>query len=234
MAEIAALESSDITETNLFSYCDNNPINKSDTTGLLSNWGKIAVGVGIIAAAAILTAATGGAGAGALVAAVHCVAAGALEGAVVGALTGAVTGAVGGAIESRITTGNWSGSVDAAWDGMASGFMVGSITGAITGAITSPYCFVAGTSVLASTGAVAIEKIRAGDYVWAWNEETGQTELKKVLETYVNETDELIHVHVGGEEIVTTPGHPFYAPHKGWTKAVDHSYRLPFCCCLSL
>jgi len=221
MAEIAALEGSDIAETNLYSYCNNNPVNKADTTGLLSNWGKVAVGVGVIAAAAILTAATGGAGAGVLVAAVHCVAAGALEGAVIGAVTGAVAGAVEGAVASRITNGNWSGAVDAAWDGMASGFMWGSITGAITGALTSPYCFVAGTAVLTATGAVAIETIRAGDYVWAWDEETGQIALKEVLETYVNETDELIHVHVRGEEIITTPGHPFYAPHKGWTKASD-------------
>jgi len=221
MAEIAALEGSDIAETNLYSYCNNNPVNKADTTGLLSNWGKVAVGVGVIAAAAILTAATGGAGAGVLVAAVHCVAAGALEGAVIGAVTGAVAGAVEGAVASRITNGNWSGAVDAAWDGMASGFMWGSITGAITGALTSPYCFVAGTAVLTATGAVAIETIRAGDYVWAWDEETGQIALEEVLETYVNETDELIHVHVGGKEIVTTPGHPFYTPHKGWTKAAD-------------
>ena len=219
--EIAALEGSDLTETNLFSYCNNNPVNKSDVTGMLSNWGKVAIGVGNIAAAALLTVATGGAAAGTIVAAVHCVAAGALEGAVIGAVTGAVTGAVEGAIVSRITTGNWSGAVDAAWDGMATGFMTGAITGAITGALTSPYCFVAGTSVLTATGAVAIEKIRAGDFVWAWDEETGQTALKEVLETYVNETDELIHVYAGGEEIITTPGHPFYAPHKGWTEAAD-------------
>ena len=28
---------------------------------------------------------------------------------------------------------------------------------------------------------------------------------KQVVETYENETDELIHVYLGGEEIVTTP-----------------------------
>ncbi len=39
------------------------------------------------------------------------------------------------------------------------------------------------------------------------------------METYVNETDELIHVFAGGEEIVTTPSHPFYSPVKGWTDA---------------
>ena len=40
------------------------------------------------------------------------------------------------------------------------------------------------------------------------------------METNVNETDELVHVFVNGEEIVTTPSHPFYSPVKGWTDAV--------------
>lgn len=35
-----------------------------------------------------------------------------------------------------------------------------------------------------------------------------------------NETNELVHVFVGGEEIVTTPSHPFYSPVKGWTEAI--------------
>ena len=44
-----------------------------------------------------------------------------------------------------------------------------------------------------------------GDYVWAWDEETGEKTLRRVTETYVNQTSELVHVFVGGEEIVTTP-----------------------------
>lgn len=74
--------------------------------------------------------------------------------------------------------------------------------------------------MLTASGAAAIETIRAGDRVWAWDEETGEVALKEVVETYVNKTDELIHVFVNGEEIVTTPSHPFYSPVKGWTKAV--------------
>lgn len=97
--------------------------------------------------------------------------------------------------------------------------MTGTITGAITGAVTSPYCFVAGTTVLTAAGAVAIEQIQAGDQVWAWDEETGTVGIKKVVETYVNETDELVHVFVNQEEIVATPRHPFYSPVKGWTEA---------------
>ena len=75
--------------------------------------------------------------------------------------------------------------------------------------------------VLASVGEIPIEEIEAGDFVWAWDEETGDVALKEVVETYVNDTDELIHLHVDGEEIICTPSHPFYSPVKGWTDAVD-------------
>ena len=68
----------------------------------------------------------------------------------------------------------------------------------MTGALTSNYCFVAGTAVLTEAGKMAIEEIQKGDLVYAWNEETGETGLKEVLETYINETEELIHVHVAG------------------------------------
>ena len=81
-------------------------------------------------------------------------------------------------------------------------------------------CFVAGTLVQTEDGNRPIEEIKTGDQVWAWDEETGKVALKPVLETYINKTYELIHVFVNGEEIVSTPGHPFYSPVKGWTNAV--------------
>ena len=81
-------------------------------------------------------------------------------------------------------------------------------------------CFVAGTLVQTEIGAIPIESIKAGSLVWAWDEETGDVALKRVVETYVNETDALVHIFVNGEEIITTPSHPFYSPVKGWTDAV--------------
>ena len=68
-------------------------------------------------------------------------------------------------------------------------------------------------------GAVPIETIEAGDLVWAWDEETGEVALKEVVQTFVNEATELVHVTVNGEEIVCTNEHPFYSPVKGWTEA---------------
>ena len=186
----------------------------------MPNWAKIAIGIGIIAGAAALTVATGGAAAGTVVAAVHCMAHGAMVGAITQGAIGAVSGAASGAITHRMTTGSWSGAANAAVDGAASGFLSGTITGAVTGALSSPYCFVAGTTVLVAAGVAAIETIQEGDYVWAWDEDTGTIGLKKVVETYINETDELVHVHVNGEEIITTPSHPFYSPVRGWTEAV--------------
>lgn len=63
--------------------------------------------------------------------------------------------------------------------------------------------------------------MQPGDLVWAWDEDTGDVSLKKVVETYVNETDELVHIWADGEKIVATPSHPFYSPVKGWTEACE-------------
>ena len=82
-------------------------------------------------------------------------------------------------------------------------------------------CFVAGTAIAAAAGYVAIETLKPGDLVWAWDEETGDVALKPVKQLFINESDELIHLTVNGEEITTTPTHPFYVAHKGWYAAVD-------------
>ena len=205
--------------TNLFAYCFNNPINLQDNNGQWPSWAKkLAAAVAVVAVVATVAAvvvATGGAGAG-----VVCALTGAAKGAAIGLVSGAVEGAIGGAISHRINTGSWEGAGEAALNGMADGALNGAITGAIVGAVASPNCFVAGTPVQTEDGVQTIETIQAGDKVWAWDEETDTVALKEVVETYVNETTELIHVFVDGEEIVTTPAHPFYSPVKGWTDAV--------------
>ena len=45
--------------------------------------------------------------------------------------------------------------------------------------------------------------------------------IKKVVRTFVNETNELVEVTVNGETIKSTPSHPFYVPQKGWTSAIS-------------
>ena len=85
--------------------------------------------------------------------------------------------------------------------------------------LSSGACFVKGTLVKTSEGDVPIENIQVGDYVYAHNPETGETELKPVVNTFVNEATELVHVFADGEEIICTNEHPFYSPVKGWTEA---------------
>ena len=86
---------------------------------------------------------------------------------------------------------------------------------------TTSQCFVAGTLVLTIEGSKPIEEIKAGDLVYSTDPETGESEYKEVVQTFENETEELVHISVADDEIVTTPKHPFYVPHKGWTSAID-------------
>ena len=91
----------------------------------------------------------------------------------------------------------------------------------LDGGCTGGYCFVAGTLVLTGEGNQVIEDVEIGDYVWAANPETGELELKQVIQLFRNEAEELTHVFVRGEEIVCTPGHPFYSPQYGWVDACE-------------
>ena len=40
------------------------------------------------------------------------------------------------------------------------------------------------------------------------------------MQTFENQASELVHLTVNGEEIITTPTHPFWVPRKGWTEAI--------------
>lgn len=95
-----------------------------------------------------------------------------------------------------------------------------SATAVLTNGMTSTMkCFVAGTLVATINGLVAIENIKAGDYVLSTNPDTMETAYKPVLETYVRETDKLVHLTINGEEIITTFDHPFYVNGKGFINA---------------
>ena len=87
--------------------------------------------------------------------------------------------------------------------------------------IVTSQCFIAGTLVLTKDGEKPIEEIEVGDYVYSTDPETGESGYKEVVQTFENETEELVHVYVNGDEIVSTPNHPFYVPQKGWTRAVN-------------
>ena len=83
----------------------------------------------------------------------------------------------------------------------------------------TPNCFVAGTLIEAEDGHKPIEQIQAGDMVLAENPKTGEIAFKKVVQTFENESNELVHIGVNGETISATPSHPFYVYKFGWTLA---------------
>ena len=83
-------------------------------------------------------------------------------------------------------------------------------------------CFVAGTEILTVDGIKNIEDIQVGDFVIADDPTTpGGIEGRRVLETFVRETDTLYDLYVDGEVISTTGEHPFWTPDKGWVEAKD-------------
>ena len=81
-------------------------------------------------------------------------------------------------------------------------------------------CFVSGTLILTEEGLVPIEKLREGDYVYAEDINTGEQELKEIIQIYENQTQEVVCLKLKGEEIITTPYHPIYIDGRGWVAAV--------------
>ena len=210
------LNTDHILGTNLFAYCYNNPVMYVDPTGHAPDWnllfmGALLVGIGALAVAA------------AFAAPVSCYLVVELAYLAL-AEAGALTAAIGASEVYESFTGNNPVKDDfgeQAYDALKYGSMAVVSMGATiieVGAAIS-VCFVAGTMVKAAEGDIPIENIQVGDYVYAHNPETGETELKPVVNTFVNEATELVHVFTDGEEIICTNEHPFYSPVKGWTEA---------------
>ena len=86
--------------------------------------------------------------------------------------------------------------------------------------ILTSQCFVEGTLVVTDEGDKPIEEIQAGNLVYSTDPETGESEYKEVLRTFRKESDVLIHIFVNGEEIQTTPVHPFWVEDQ-WVAAKD-------------
>ena len=220
-ADAYTVSSREFTGYNMFAYCGNNPVSRTDSGGD-SWWGWVAA-VAVVAACAVAVVATAG-GAAAAVTAVTAVANGcaattAASTVAAGAFVGASTALAGTAVIAACESESLD---DFAAYGETALLMTtfGAASGAMEARTYKPgNCFIAGTLVMAQEGNIPIEEIAVGDYVWAWDEETGDVALKQVVETYVNETEELIHLSVNGEEVTCTPGHPFYSPVKGWTDA---------------
>ena len=218
---------------NLFAYAMNNPVNMSDYTGDWPQWATVALGATIAAVAVVATVATLGAAApaaacvlsmSAMAVGISYTTASALATVAVVTTTVAAAAYTGDMAYAAVTGDSillntlFQGNEEAYETGL---LLTSMATGGMLELATySPgVCFVAGTQVLTASGYKSIENVSVGDMVWAENPQTGEKGLKEVVQTFVNEAIELIHVQVEGEEIVTTPEHPFYSPVKGWTAA---------------
>jgi len=100
-------------------------------------------------------------------------------------------------------------------------FQIGvTATAIFTGGMTTTMkCFVAGTLVLTANGLIAIESIKQGDLVYAADEDTLEVSLQPVLETYIRETANLVHITINGENIISTFDHPYFVKGKGFVSA---------------
>ena len=208
---------------NLFLYCANNPVSGYDSNGTW-NWGKFfdgasMISIGVTAVAVAVTVLSCGAAAPVMVA----VAAATATAGTLTAMNGAAEVVEAGTGYNVVRDGVFGGDDEAYEIYKTTTQTIAEVGTVMCGAYYSAkganVCFIAGTLIATADGQTPIEDISPGDLVWAWDEETGNTSLKPVVETYINETDELIHLTVNGEEIVSTPTHPFYSPVKGWTAA---------------
>jgi len=89
-----------------------------------------------------------------------------------------------------------------------------------TGKICVFACFSAGTPISVKDGFKNVEDIEVGDLVWAYNEQTGESDLKPVINLIQNEVDTTIKITLEDEVIESTVEHPFYT-RGGWKDAAD-------------
>ncbi len=228
---------------NWYAYCGGNPLNRWDPSG--QTWYEWALGISAVAVGTIMCATGFGApvgiglitgGASSLTASV--LGAAGFDSQLVSIVNASVDVVVGDALLltpfAPVGAGMIGSGLGALIGGAISenlggsyefGANIGSIVGGVVGSVGydkffGPHCFIAGTLIETEEGQKPIEEIQAGDMVLAENPETGEIALKRVVQTFENESYELVHVFVNGEEIITTPSHPFYVPKLGWTSAI--------------
>ena len=155
------------------------------------------------------------------------------------AVSGAIIGGIIGGIINAINGNSFmEGLVNGAIEGFINGFTTGALMFCASQAITAlskaasgrcsapSNCFIAGTLVLTSLGKKKIEDIKVGDEVLAYDEETGEKSIKKVVNLLRNKTKKWIHLLFEledgtTEKLVCTEGHPFYVEKLGWVKSCD-------------
>ena len=81
-------------------------------------------------------------------------------------------------------------------------------------------CFVAGTLVDTAKGERPIESVQEGDLVWSKDIASGTAELRPVTNTFHRTSADEVNVELSsGETVHTTPEHPFWVVGVGWCRA---------------
>lgn len=82
------------------------------------------------------------------------------------------------------------------------------------------FCLPPNTLISTSNGLKKVQDITEQDLVYSYNEKTGDTELKPVIETYCREyTGELIEIVTDNGTIMCTPNHQIYTKNRGFIRA---------------
>jgi uncharacterized protein YkvS len=93
--------------------------------------------------------------------------------------------------------------------------------------VLTRFCFAAGTLILTDQGLMPIESIKIGDTVAARDDETGETQYRKVTALFENEESAVVDLTLVDdlgirEKIVVTKEHPFMT-NNGWKTVVELS-----------
>ena len=193
-ADVLSLPYYHLGQYNLFSYCNNNPINDRDDDGQLSWLAKIAIGATAIAAGIGVTAFTGGAALPALVAGVKaaCVA---------GAIS-ASTSAAKTAVRSVVSGDSFSTvvqkSAKSALDGFADGFMAGGIAAGASQIASGGFKIAAKLGAkTGKSGGITLgnTKILSPDAVWQKNNGGTLLKIGKTFRIDVG-SNTLLHMHI--------------------------------------
>ena len=111
--------------------------------------------------------------------------------------------------------------LDAVTGGLASaaGYKIGQIFKNLKG--MGQCSFSEDTPVTTEDGLQPISELEIGDKVLAYNEETGEIGYYPVTATWFHDDPVIVHLTLDGEEIETTPEHPFYTAAGVWVAAED-------------
>jgi Pretoxin HINT domain len=82
-------------------------------------------------------------------------------------------------------------------------------------------CFAAGTLVWTRTGLEPIESLEIGQFVLSQDVEAGELAFKPVLGRTVRPASPCLQLGIGDDQLVATPGHPFWVTGVGWRMAKE-------------